>query len=423
MLQDLEAWLPGITTGAEGGKGGQVGAVGVSAPLIAEALTPLVGCLEKALRAVIEHPRRLDVTTMEDVSLHMVRRVDRETISWAARHPEVSVFLDPWTLIDHKQCEPILPQRLSVDVLDHPANRYISWLVGRVELVLRNTAAGLDAISKAKPMDETAVWCKLRSAKLQTSADQLFKLWRVSFLRDIRKEPLTEAALQVVLDEPEYARVHKIGRLFLNPLFQLQRDEEKPAAAVRPSFSVYELWCFLAVGKQLKELLPTWQWTCKGGNNLIGPSATGEGALHRAVGPAGEILEVRFNPTFASYFARSGKCRWSISGERRPDIIVSYESLEREGVWVCLDAKYRVGRDSLSDAFASAHIYHDSLRYEGFGGCCKSAVLLSPSKSPDTEEWFSNIYLDKYHVGVLELKPGLSCLSAATWLLNQLCSQ
>lgn len=420
MLQDLEAWLPGISTGAEGGRGGHVGSSGVSAPLIAEALTPLLPTFERAIRALLEQPKQVDVTVIEEVLLHKVRRVDRETLGWVSRHPELHAYLDPWKSMELTKRQPIVPQRKAVDIIDHQVNRYISWLVRRVERVLRNTAAGLDAVCNSNTMGETAFWCQDRSQNLRQGADQLLRLWRTSFLAAIPREPLTEAALQVVLDEPDYARVHKIGRLFLNPLFQLQRDGQQPPAAVRPSFTIYELWCFLAVGEQLKEQLPTWKWRTSGIKKLSGPSATGAGALHRAVSPTGDIVKVLFNATFAGYFSRSGKSRWSISGERRPDIIVSCKPHGRDGTWVCLDAKYRVGQSNLADAFSSVHIYRDALRYEGYGGRCKASMLLSPSRSDDTEEWFSGEYLKTYKEGVWELKPGLPSCQLGTWLKHVL---
>jgi hypothetical protein len=189
-------------------------------------------------------------------------------------------------------------------------------------------------------------------------------------------------------------------------------------AAVRPSFSIYELWCFLAISKQLRAALPDWSWNSFGLRRLLDPVATGEGAILKGVGLKEELIEVRFNPTFSSYFSRNGKIRWSISGERRPDITVSYRPLDGEGQWIALDAKYRVGRKNLSDAFSSVHIYRDALRHEGYGGHCRAAILLSPASSEDTQEWFSKDFFEDYGTGVYELKPGLDNKHLGQWLVN-----
>ena len=88
---------------------------------------------------------------------------------------------------------------------------------------------------------------------------------------------------------------------------------------------------------------------------------------------------------------------------------MSSSTLKREGRWIFLDAKYRVGRRNLEDAFQSVHIYRDSLRYDGYGGTCKAGCLLSPSTSPGSELWFSQEYRNDYLSGVWELKPGKEC--------------
>lgn len=418
MLQDLETWLPGVSTGIEGGKDGQVGETGASVPLIAEALIPVIAAFERAIRAILEFPRRLDVSVLNDVPLRMVRRVDRETLKWVSRHPEFHAHLDPWQSIELTGQQPILPQRKTIDILDHPANRYISWLIRRVENVLRKTADGLESASTANPTDDNVFWCHSRAKLLREGADRIFRLWRSTFLSSIPNEPLSEAALLVVLDDPAYTRIHKIGRLFINPLFQFDNDATKPQASVRPSFSIYELWCFLAVGKQLNQLLPDWKYVSSGMKHLLGHSATGEGALHRLTNQYGDEIEVLFNASFAGYFNRSDKLRWSISSERRPDIIVSFKPNQEEGKWISLDAKYRVGRNNLSDAFSSAHIYKDSLRYDGFGGQCLASVLLSPSRSEDSADWFSSEYLEIYHEGIWELKPGIIGRQVGEWLVR-----
>ncbi len=420
MLQDLETWLPGVSTGIEGGRDGQVGETGVSVPLIAEALIPVIATFERAIRAILEFPRRLDVSVLDDVPLRMVRRVDRETLNWVSRHPEFHAHLDPWKSLELTEQQPTLPQRKTIDILDHPANRYMSWLIRRVENVLRKTAEGLESASNANPTDDNVFWCHSRAKRLREGADRIFRIWKTSFLSDIPNEPLSEAALLVVLDDPAYTRVHKIGRLFINPLFQFNNEGTKPQASVRPSFSIYELWCFLTIGEQLKQLLPDWNYVSSGMKNLLGYSATGEGAIHRLTDQKCDKIEVLFNATFSSYFSRSGKSRWSISAERRPDIIVSFKSEQHEGKWVSLDAKYRVGRNNLSDAFSSAHIYRDALRYTGYGGQCLASVLLSPSKSDDSLEWFADEYLETYHEGIWELKPGLFRGEIGQWLIRLL---
>jgi hypothetical protein len=201
----------------------------------------------------------------------------------------------------------------------------------------------------------------------------------------------------------------------------LNNKSDSLPAAVRPSFTLYELWCFLAIQRQLERVLPGWNWSSKKLTSILIPTGTGTGAQYKAIDDGGSALTLDFNPKFNGYFNRSGKPRWSLSGERRPDIIVTLKPQGREGAWLCLDAKYRAGRTNLAAAFQSAHIYRDSLRYDGFGGPCRAAALLAPSNSEDVDEWFSPEFLNRFKTGIWELKPGISSSNElGKWVIKTL---
>lgn len=407
LLQDIEGWLPGISVGVEGGRHGGVGVCGVTAPFIAEALLPLIPALCGAFQALVRNLRETEILKWEDVPLHMMRRVDRETLSWVSRHPEAAVALDPWKSLE--TAPPVLPRLMAHDSIDHPANRYMAWLIKQVGRRLSDTASALEAASeKNTANDDTKEWCSARAAKLRSDIARLHNILTVSPLARLKKEPASEAAFQVVIDDPTYSRVQKLARLFLNPLFAPDSDQDTFKAAVRPSYSIYEIWCFLSVVAQMNELLSGWSWQHHKIDSLLKLDGSGEGARACASSDAGE-LEILFNPTFSGYFNRSGKKRWSLSKERRPDIVITYkpaDAASEDGRWLCLDAKYRVGRDNLGDAFESVHIYKDALRYEGFDGACCSCLLLSPSETTDAAEWYQESFMQQFGAGVWKLRPG-----------------
>lgn len=235
---------------------------------------------------------------------------------------------------------------------------------------------------------------------------------------DLVPQPPTEAALLVVTDDPLYARVHRVCRPFLSPRFRL--DGTGPGAAVRPSFHLYEVWCFFATQRQLAAALPDWSWSLRGAKNLLALRGTGAGAVWSAEGPTGS-LRLLFNPTFASYFQREGRDRWSLSGERRPDLVVTFSGEDGVRSWLCLDAKYRAGRKNLGDALSSAHIYRDSLRYEGYGGSCRAAVLLAPARAAEAGEWFGAEFRRRHGMGIEALTPGRADESQlGRWLVDLL---
>ena len=96
LLEDLDSWLGGLSVGAEGPRHGAVGLQGISAPLLVEALLPLVPQVERTFQAVIEQPRLRHIDLRRDVPLRCARQVRPETLSWLSSHPQVSEWLDPW---------------------------------------------------------------------------------------------------------------------------------------------------------------------------------------------------------------------------------------------------------------------------------------------------------------------------------------
>ncbi|WP_437615452.1 nuclease domain-containing protein [Sorangium sp. So ce834] len=148
----------------------------------------------------------------------------------------------------------------------------------------------------------------------------------------------------------------------------------------------------------------TAQW-CRARNELL--TGCGAGAAFTARHPEdGARLELRYNMTFRGYLARRTSLRYSISRERRPDIVISFESPDRPRSWICLDAKYRVRRDALADSFTSLHIYRDALRWETFGGPCRGGLLLVPAIEPECQPWFDDEFRERFGIGAWRLTPG-----------------
>jgi hypothetical protein len=404
MLTEVEAWMPGSSVGISGAKHGGVGQQGAAAPYVAEALVPLVPLFEKALRAMFASPRQQTQSRLEDVPARSARRANRETTRWMSSHPDFAQWLDPSKREHASGAEPHIPQRFGYETIDHPANRYISWLTLRVEKQLRETAAELRRLSQSKE-NEDAPWCASRSEEVEAAADRLAKLWRRSKLRDVQPEPTSEAALLVVLGDPIYTRIHRIGRRFISPMFRYSPDIQEYPAAVRPSFHMYEIWCFLAIARQFQALLPDWKWSHHGLQKLMSLSGSGVGAKYEATCTTG-CLRLEFNPTFSGFLTRKNSARWTLSTERRPDIVVSWLPSKGEPAWVCLDSKYRAGRKNLGQAFESIHIYRDALRDNNAGGACRAVYLLAPKRTSKTAEWFSEEFRREHKAGICELRPG-----------------
>ena len=73
------------------------------------------------------------------------------------------------------------------------------------------------------------------------------------------------------------------------------------------------------------------------------------------------LAELRLQPTFGASEIEVSR-RSSLSKERKPDIVLTVRTGNATR-FVVFDAKYRVSRQKVLDAMASAHVYQDSLRF------------------------------------------------------------
>lgn len=403
LVEDLEAWVPGLTAGATGGTSGRVGIDGIDSPgFAAAALLPLVPGVLSALRQIAARPREETIEISDEVRLHAVRRADAGVLSFVTRHGSAAAALDGWRSAGARGPEPFVPQWRTEESLDHPVNRYVAWAVERARARLESLAGRLSAAAEKTEDGDTAAWCRARAGAAHASALQLAAIRARSFLREIRPAPATESSLLAIRDDPAYSRFHKLVRPFLSPRFALDEDDKAPA---RPTFELYELWTFLAVTRALEAAFPE----CVARRH-VRRSEDGLGAVDlvgstvELVGGGG-MLRVSFNMTFRSYFNARRDGPHSISGERRPDIVVEWRGDDGRGAWMFLDAKYRVAQRHLYEAFESVHIYQHSLRWPSNGGVAKAGFLLVPAMLDATAEWFGGEFHATHRCGCFEFRP------------------
>jgi hypothetical protein len=239
---------------------------------------------------------------------------------------------------------------------------------------------------------------------MERAREILERARRRSWLRDVTPAPVSEAALLGILDDPSYARLHGLLRRFVRPLFALHGDEGVQAP-VRATYDLYEVWCFLAVHRALKRKLPGARWFRKGVSAERFVEGRGHGSRFAAEVPSGR-LELHFNATFPGYLTRGTSQRYSVSGERRPDIVATWKGAGSTR-WACVDAKYRVRADKIAEALGSAHVYRDALRWDDCGGRCEMVLLAVPNMMPACAPWFSESFLRENGVGAVVAAPGV----------------
>lgn len=414
LLEELEEGLAGLSVGVEGPTHGVVDTAGVAAPLLVSALLPLVPALVAALQAVLGDPRSIDREQLDQRNLRDCRRIDSSMLAWVGRHPEVARWLDGWRAAELVGEPPRIPIHTPRRSLDHPVNRAVAWLTGRVIASLVAVADRLDEI--AGRVDEPA-WCRGRAARARAAALRIRGLQGGSWLREVTPEPASEAAVLVLSDEPNYARFQRLARRFCSPAFRLAEVPGEPGAAVRPSFSLYELWCLFALRERLQAALPGWRWSTVALHKLLALTGSGGGAA--VVARRGELrLRIDFNRSFPSWYCRRDGPH-SLSGERRPDFVVSLDGGPGGDRWVVLDAKYRAGRENLASGLASVHLYRDSLVDPARGGRCVGAMLLAPSRC-DVPEWFDPAWQHTHGFGITALAPGSDAGPLVAWICGNL---
>jgi len=405
LLADLERWLPGLGAGVEANRLGGLALSGLDLASAVEALLPLLPSFERAIALALADPRTRERATHEDRPIHLARRADPSTLAWISRHPREAAWLRP-DAEPHRVGEPpTLPLPEHVDTLDHPVNRYLVWLIGRVARRLDGAAEVLGR-ARCSELNDTKAWVLARTRALRAAAARLRRTLQAGPLAGLRAEAPTGDALLVLGNAPAYARAHRIGRRLLASGFRA--DAEAPEVATRPSYELYELWCFLAIQRELERALGAgWRYKLKRSSRLLSLAGTGSGARFVGHGPEGASLTLDFNPVFSSLLQATTRedGRHAITRERRPDLTIAVRS-PRGRTWLALDAKYRVGAQALGDAFSSAHLYRDALRWPRFGGRPAQALLLTPRADAETERWFSADFLNAHAVGAVELTPG-----------------
>ncbi len=418
LLEDLEHWLTGITAGVEGPRQAGLSLDGLDLPVAVEATLPLLPDFERALREVLRDPRTRASSHLETLPVHMARHADRESIQWLSRHPEAAAWFLPDADPDASGPPPQLPIRTTREVVDHPANRHLVWLVHAVARRLDAAAVALDAALKSE-LNDTEVWCAARARAMRAAADRLRRLLRTSALADVPTQPASEAALLVILDAPAYARAHRLGRQVLKLGFTA---ESKSEVATRPSYHLYELWCFMAIQRAVAARVPRdWKSSWRDRQHLMDLASTGSGARWVATSPNEDsAVGVWFNPLFRSRLTFPEEPepikRHALTGERRPDVAITIRHNGRVS-WLSFDAKYRVGRSSLTDAFTSAHLYRDALRWPEHAGAPAASVLLCPDRTADTDMWYAPWFHARHHLGALVVRPGNpSAAGFAAWL-------
>ena len=277
---------------------------------------------------------------------------------------------------------------------DNPPNRCLLYALRALQ---RRCESLCDRLKTAATTDssETITGIKERWPEwrkfLNTFRRKLKTVERRRPFPDVTKAEITAAGLNAIAAHPLYAQFWRVSWQALRR--GIAGLEPADWLLLNPTWEIYERWCFLKLSEWLKGLLP---------KDMKWRESAPSGTTRQLKGELGGDTMVRLHlqRTFGSS-ENTPKEFWSISRERRPDIVLDWQRGNNAGFLV-FDAKYRVARASVLDAMASAHIYNDSLRMNRTRPVV--SVLLTPASTKtswlETPEFF-----DEHRSGVLPLHP------------------
>jgi hypothetical protein len=271
---------------------------------------------------------------------------------------------------------------------DQPAN----WAIAaRLASVLRRLVSVSEAMERAALSEEntgatTALaprWPRRKRFLGQFEVD-IRRLLSQEPYAHLSRQEITSHALIATSAQPDYARAMRLAWSMLHP--GVQGDPADETTWMSPTWEIYERWCFLKVIDCLDAQFPGLQFK---------PSRKSQ-QIDRLTfsGTAGDLqFSAYLLPRFPAW-DNSGDGDWqSVSGERKPDIVLTIEHPSRS-YFIVLDAKYRATRSNVLNAMQSAHVYRDALRWRAQSP--DLALLLVPRN--DEVPWLNDPEFWRLHL-------------------------
>jgi len=349
-----------------------------------------------ALHEAARHPRMTLRRRRGVEPPHRVRRVDGGSLRTLTRSAAWAASIGGDSSEEFRPREPV---HIDVPIaelhVDGAANRSVVALMHSVRRRIR-TLHGL--LQRLRPDEESATRTPLsarmpaRLAVLERLDAELGRLLRNEPWQQVTRPEITAAGLIALAADPSYARVYQMAWRALR--MGAGGDSAEDRLWLSPTWELFERWCFVRIGALLREFLPGLNWQRWGpGKHPSGADVTWAG-----MGPS-LSLHLLLQPVFRSWDQPACWGFQSISRERCPDIVITFETKEERG-FIVLDAKYRRGRRAILEEMAVAHIYRDSLRWHSSRP--QFALLLLPADSAAT--WLSeDAFQRTERVGVVAL--------------------
>jgi hypothetical protein len=394
MIDDLFYFNPELLLGSEAAQLG-IGVDGdVTDPNLAYARLRRNGTkLLLALKALSLKPLSHLTHDRVIIPAHQVRRIDQQSLLSIIKNPSVFAILPGNERID-ENLTLLFDVPRSRDELDTPAHRTLLFIL---YVVIRRTRQVMDSLieivqNEVQSSTRTALAPRI-DYRLQFLSDldsNLRRLVQRSPFTQIKRKEITAAGLNAISAHPLYAQVYRTCWHILRSGIAGERGDE--SVWMSPTWEIYERWCFLKIHQVLKLAYPDLSW------QHHNPSSRKDCIQITGMNDA-VTVKLYLQPRFPAFDQPSWHFFSSLSGERIPDIVLTYSSGITRRLFV-FDAKYRTSRSGVLDAMLSAHLYHDSLRWDGIAPHRSLLLVPEGGGAPWLEK---NDFIEKYNVGVFPL--------------------
>ena len=275
----------------------------------------------------------------------------------------------------------------------------------RLENDLKEPQDGADART---PLTKTRV-----PAWQNTLRDMRRQLRKAELRRpfsEVERPEITAAGLNAIAANPLYARFWRLGWRALRQ--SGSRHEPADLLPLPPTWEIYERWCVA----EMKKVLPA-----RLGKSRQGWSEdpNGRPSDKNKIDERKWILDLNANHRLIlqsqTHFSnkrdkRKGQPQdegWSVSRQRRPDIVLLREKDGRVEKFLILDAKY-TATNLVEVVGDTAHAYQDGLRWGMAGKRPTATIILAPTtKKVKARGWLTDPeFVRKHRIGVVELRPG-----------------
>lgn len=401
-LSEVSKSLPwGLSPGAAAGRISN-DALAVVHPAIIESELPR---FQRLLAQLLSDPPLVTLRTRTVRPLDLGRRIDLQSINWLSRRPlELAGVRGTLPDTQHANSRAQIDQPCSLNSSDHPITRYVAYLLEQVRRRLLATHSGLTGPARRRMPDKTAdTYARQLAEKVAVGILQIEAVQRAPLFRSVRREPLTDSALQSLPDHPLHLALHRAGRRLAQPGLAYGPGQDL-YSALKHSFDLFELVVLYRLASEISSKLGArWRLLRQAAlKRLPREDRPADGGLWLWAGPEGQYLELHYLPWFSSARAPPDNRRFSsLSAVGVPDyVLVLRKGINPVG-WIILDAKYRSGGQSVKDGLSDVHRYRDALRVRGLRA--ESGYIIVPNLQPNAELFGSAGYLAAHSFGALNV--------------------